>query len=162
MSVGILALSTDDQAEVRRWLRVRRLALEHCRAPRRPVWPWLLVLAFLLGYLTGARLHASGEPPVVTLQVRPQVMLQRGDVRAEVRTPRHSENRLLEIAWSSDVGTAGRTMRPLDGEDAPVLQTLDLPGTPAANYLFVATVFNALGKPRGRSEARITVPEGPR
>lgn len=162
MSVSFSALSKDDQVEVRRWLRVQRLALEHCAPPRRPVRPWLLVLAFLLGYLTGARLHASGEPPVATLLVRPQVMLQRGDVRVEVRTPRHQDNRLLEIAWSSDVGTAGRTLRPLDGEDAPVLQTLDLPGTPAANYLFIATVFNRLGKARGRAEARIHTPEGDR
>ena len=120
-------------------------------------WPWFLVVAFILGYVAGVELHA--EMPAVSLLVRPQVMLRRGDIHVEARVPRAAENRLLSIAWSSDTGTAGSTLRPLEGEDAQVLHTLWLPSQPAANYLFVATVFNTLGKPRGRTEARIHVPD---
>lgn len=126
------------------------------RPPRRR-WPWLLALGFVLGLAAGVTL-AAAEPPAVSLQVRPQLMLQRGDVRVEVRVPRHADNRMLSIAWTSDAGTAGSTMRPLEGDDAIVLHTLALASQPAANYLFVATVFNRLGKPRGRAEARIVVP----
>jgi hypothetical protein len=91
---------------------------------RRPLWPWLWVLVFVLGYLAGARAQAAD---VVALQVRPQFMIaRRGDIAVQVRVPRSAENRLLSIAWSSDVGSAGSTLRPLEGEDAQVLHTLTL------------------------------------
>jgi hypothetical protein len=147
------------EAALKRWSRIRRLTLERAEPPRRR-WPWLLLVAFALGYVAGSVLHASEAiPPAVSLQVRPLVMLQRGDIRVEVRVPRHGENRLLSIAWSSDIGTAGSTLRPLEGEDAQVLHTLALPSQPAANYLFVAAVFNDAGKLRGRAEAKVVVPE---
>lgn len=101
----------------------------------------------------------TGTEQPVSLIVRPRFMLQRGDVRVEARVSRHDSNRLLAIAWVSDVGTTGSTQRQLDGADAPVLHPLNLPGQPAANYVFVATVFNSLGKSRGRAEARIHAPE---
>lgn len=146
--------------EDRRRLRVARLSLERMARPRRPRWPWLVAaMTFVLGFLAGTHVHAA-EIPVVALQVRPQIMLQRGDIRIEARVPRDGENRLLSIAWSSDVGSEGATLRQLEGNDALVLHTLWLPSQPAANYVFVATVFNRGGKPRGRAEARVLVPEG--
>jgi hypothetical protein len=155
VSTGFAALPKDKQREV----RLARLALEHCPPPRPPRWPWVVaVLTFLLGFAAGVTLHAGTTP--VSLLVRPQLMLQRGDIRIEARVPRSAENRLLSIAWSSDTGSEGSTLRQLEGEDAAVLHTLWLPGQPPANYLFVATVFNTLGKPRGRAEARIVVPDG--
>jgi hypothetical protein len=144
-------------ATARRWARIQRLSLE--RAPRpRSRWPWFVALAFGLGVLAGTQLHA-GAPDAVTLIVRPLVMIQRGDIRIEARVPRHSANRLLAIAWTSDVGTLGSTIRQLDGEDAEVLHTLNLPSQPPSNYTFTATVVGADGKPRGRTEARIHVPD---
>lgn len=131
-------------------------------APRRiRSTAWLIAIAFLLGVLAGATLRASApdRSPVVSLRVRPQVMLQRGDVRVEVRVPRHADNRLLSIAWSSDYGTAGTTLRQLDGDDAAVLHTLNLPSQPPANYVFVAAVFGPAGALRGRDDARIVVPD---
>lgn len=134
------------------------IARPHSRPPRR-WWPALVVLAFLLGFATGVTLSAAPAPPIVSLVVRPQIMLGRGDIRIEARVPRSADNRLISIAWTSDRGSAGSTLRPLEGEDAMVLHTLWLTSQPAANYLFVATVFNQLGKPRGRAEARIVVPD---
>lgn len=116
---------------------------------------WLLPIAFGL-----ALAAAPSSPPCVTLLVRPHFLLQRGDVRIEARVPRHADNRQLTIAWDSDNGSAGATMRPLAGEDAQVLHTLNLPSQPSANYLFVATVFASSGKVRGRAEARIHSPGG--
>lgn len=114
-------------------------------------FPRLLAFAAALAFLS----PVSGQPPAVALQVRPLFLLQRGDVRVEVRVPRHAANRRLAIAWISDVGTVGSTQRVLDADDAAVLHTLDLPGTPPANYFFTATVFGSDGKPRGRADARI-------
>lgn len=131
-------------------------------APPRRWTPWLVAVAFVLGFLAGvatvhaAELGAQKKTPVVTLLVRPQVMLQRGDIRVEVRVPPHADNRALAIAWSSDHGTEGSTLRPLEGEDAATLETLTLRSQPPANYLFVATVFGAGGRARGRADARIS------
>lgn len=145
--------------EDRRRCRLARLTIERAGRPRRPHWPFVLaVLMFVLGFLAGVNVHAA-EIPVVTLQVRPHLMLQRGDMRVEVRVPRHADNRLLSIAWSSDTGSEGSTLRPLEGDDAAVLHTLDLRSQPLGSYLFVATVFNRAGKPRGRAEARVLAPE---
>jgi hypothetical protein len=83
----------------------------------------------------------------LTLLARPTFMLRRGDIRIEVRVLRHADNRRLAIAWTSDVG--------IDGQDGPVLHVLTLPSQPAANYLFVATVIDRAGKPRGRAQAQI-------
>lgn len=87
----------------------------------------------------------SGTVPVVVLQVRPIVLIGRGDIRVEARVPRHADNRLLAIAWVSDHGSAGSTQRLLEGADAPVLHTLALPSQPPANYFFTATVFGGDG-----------------
>jgi hypothetical protein len=91
----------------------------------------------------------------LTLLARPTFMLRRGDIRIEVRVLRHADNRRLAIAWTSDVGSAGATQRQIDGQDGPVLHVLTLPSQPAANYLFVATVIDRAGKPRGRAQAQI-------
>lgn len=118
------------------------------------------ILIFVLGFLAGYALRAEAlGSDVVSLIARPQIMLQRGDVRIEVRVPRHADNRLLSLAWSSDHGTDGASVRPLEGDEAAALQTFSLTSQPAANYLFVATVFGAGGRPRGHAEARIVTPD---
>lgn len=105
------------------------------------------------------RMSGETEKPRVLLLVRPQILLRRGDVRIEARVSRHADNRRLAIAWTSDVGTAGSTQRPLEGEDAQVLHTLNLPGQPPANYRFVAVVIDRTGKVCARAEAEIHVPD---
>jgi hypothetical protein len=114
----------------------------------------LLPFAFLMALAV-----APPEQPRVSLLVRPTFMIARGDIRIEARVPRDADNRQLTIAWDSDGGSVGNTMRPLEGEGAPVLHTLNLPSQIPANYRFVATLFNQVGKVRGRAEARIHVPE---
>lgn len=127
--------------------------------PRRS-WTWAVVLvAFLVGVLAGAELFAAEKTPAVDIRVRPQVMLQRGDIRVEVRVARATDNRVLAITWDSLGGSAGSTQRPLDGDNAEVLHTLDLRSQPAAHYRFVATVYTRLGKVAGSAQADILVPD---
>lgn len=114
---------------------------------------WILPFAFLMA------LAAAPAPRPVSLIVRPAFMIARGDIRVEVRVPRDADNRQLTIAWDSDGGSVGNTARALEGEDAAVLHTLNLPSQIPANYRFVATLFNRAGKVRDRAEARIRVPE---
>jgi hypothetical protein len=102
----------------------------------------------------------TAGPSAVELRVRPQIMLQRGHIRAEIRVPPHPENRRLDLQWDSDIGSRGRTMPQLDGADAPTLHVLELPGQPAANYVFTATVIGRDGRPRAVIDARIHHPEG--
>jgi hypothetical protein len=172
----------------RRRARLYRLSVERQAAPRRRRWAWVLIaLAFGLGYATralaaqpvegalgrfplpeiigmrgaksGAKSEAAVQKSQLTLLVRPQLMLQRGDIRLEARVPRHADNRRLAIAWTSDVGSAGATQRQIDGEDGPVLHVLMLSSQPPANYLFVATVIDRAGKACARAEASIHAPE---
>jgi hypothetical protein len=95
----------------------------------------------------------------VDVKVRPQIMIGRGDVRAEVRVERNAANRLLVLAWSSDRGIEGQSRWPLEGEDAAVLYVRELPSVPPAHYIFVASVFDAQGKLRAHADARIVTPD---
>lgn len=115
---------------------------------------WILAIA---GAVSAA---APSALPPLSLKVQPTFMVaRRGDIRVEARIPRSAENRQLSIAWSSDVGSAGSTQHQIDGEDDAVLHTLNLPSQPAANYLFVAALYDRAGKLRSRQEARIHTPE---
>ncbi|HXO85219.1 MAG TPA: hypothetical protein VN803_06815 [Gemmatimonadales bacterium] len=125
---------------------------------RRRRWPRLIAIAMAGAAIAAAAVTLAAAEPVA-LQVRPRVMLQRGDIRIEARVPRDVRNQILAIAWSSDVGSAGVTQRPLEGEDAPVLHVLELRSQPAANYRFVATVYDRAGKIRGRTEATVQIPD---
>jgi hypothetical protein len=124
---------------------------------------WLLVMAASIALAASPSTMPAPsitDPPRLVLKVWPSVMLtRREDIRVEARVPRNPENRLLAIAWVSDVGSQGSTLRKLEGDDALVLHTLWLRTQPAANYVFRATVFNRLGQPRARAEARIRVPD---
>lgn len=133
------------------------------RPARVAVPAWVIVAIFLLGLLLGVGVgFAAAAPAPVALVVRPQILLQRSDVRVEARVPADARNRLLAIAWTSDVGTECSTQRAIAGEDGPVLHVLTLMSQPAANYLFVATLFDAGGHPRGSAQARILAPDSTR
>lgn len=105
----------------------------------------------------GDRSDAIEKP--ITVTVRPQIMLRRGDIRVEVRIPQDVDNRLLVIAWDSVGGSVGETRRQLDGEDAPVLHVLELRDQPAARYVFVTAIYGQRGELRGRATADIHVPD---
>lgn len=111
----------------------------------------------------GDHSDATEPPPAaVVLTVRPLIMQTRSNIHIEARVPPHAENSLLTIAWTSDSGSTGETTRQLEGEDAPLLHTRDLPSQPPANYVFLATVFNRVGKIRGQAQAAILMPDGAR
>jgi hypothetical protein len=124
------------------------------RRDRRALRFWIAVVAFLLGTLFGAQLHGES---CLTLQVRPQVMLPmtRRDITVEVRIPRHAHHRKFAIAWTSDVGTEGSTVRDLEGEASAVLQPLLLRDQPAGHYWFTAAVFDDTGRRVGQQSAEI-------
>lgn len=160
-------LSAESQADAQaRWDRLRRLSLEPAerptwarerrRQPRR-FWPIVLaLLTFLAGVFVGAKAYGAERVSVTT---QPHIMIRRGDIRVDARVEHNAENRLLSIAWTSDVGSTGSTLRELAGEDAPLVTTLWLRDQPAAHYLFVATLINKLGKIAGRAETEILVPD---
>jgi hypothetical protein len=129
----------------------------------RDVRATLLIVLATCAAAAATAATAMGPAPaglaVVTATARPAILITRGDVRVEARVRPDADNRVLTIAWSSDTGTAGQTVRPLDGDDGPVLHELLLPATPAANYLFVASVFDKDGHLRGRAEAKILAPD---
>jgi hypothetical protein len=127
---------------------------------RAPSVLWFVVLvAFFLGFMLGTTAHASAADSCIRLQVRPQMMLQRGDIRIEARIPRHVDHRAYALSWTSDVGTEGGTRRQLEGEESSVLQTHWLKDYPPAHYLFTSAVYDQAGKIVGRDQAEILTPE---
>lgn len=98
------------------------------------------------------------EKPIA-ITVRPQIMLNRGDIRVEVRIPRDVDNRRLVIAWDSVGGTVGEHQEQLEGDDAPVLHVLALRDQPPAHYMFLAMLYGQRGELRGRVQADIITPD---
>jgi hypothetical protein len=112
----------------------------------------LLTLIYLLGLVTG---HALAADRCVRLQVRPQVLLVRGDVDVEVHVGRHGDHRWLQIVWESDTGPSGGREIPLEGEAARPLFQWRERRWPAANYIFQATVLNAAHEVIARSDRQM-------
>ncbi len=116
---------------------------------------WLLVLAFLLGWIAG-ELHAEEYsrstsfevPPVrcVHLHLRPQVLISLGDVDVQVRVARHADHRALVVSWDSDRGFAGSRTFDLAGDHDRALFQWWNRDQPAAHYVYEARVFNAAGR----------------
>lgn len=102
-------------------------------------------------------MSATSDLKRLALLVRPQIMIARNDIHVEVRIARHTDNRLLVVAW--DGGSAGQFREQLDGDGDTILHERWLRSQPPANYLFVASLFAETGKIIAREEARIRVPE---
>lgn len=114
-------------------------------------------LYLALWLLGGDRYDAIEKP--VSIIVRPQIMISRGDIRVEVRVPHDADNRHLVINWDSIGGSVGETQRQLDGDDAPVLHVLELHAQPPAHYHFFAYLYGQRGELRGRADAEIHTPD---
>lgn len=141
-------------------LRDYRAAVAISTTPA-PRWPWLVLLAFLLGLLCGAR-AASAAEPCVRLQVRPRILLFRGDVDVQARVARHVDHRRLLVAWDSDQGAAGSRLFSLEGDHDRVLFQWWNRDQPPAHYAFEARVYDDHGKQVGFDRAEIqTASEGP-
>jgi hypothetical protein len=96
--------------------------------------------------------------PLVTIAVRPTIMVNRGDIVVTVRVPADEQNSGLVIAWTSDAGSAGTSFKKVDGENGPVLFSMELPSQQPANYVFSATLFDLRSKIRAHAEQRIYTP----
>jgi hypothetical protein len=152
----IPATSDDELRDARRrWERAVRLSV-HTYPPRgrRRRWPWLVVIALVLGLLLWiATLEAAD---CVRLQVRPQLLLRSGHVDVEAHVARHADHRALVIVWNSDVGAAGSRSFELEGSDRDAAlvwwQNRD---QPAGHYVFDARVTDAGGRTLGSSRAEI-------
>jgi hypothetical protein len=123
------------------------------RASRSWPWPFLVVVAFLVGWVFGA--HTQAAEPCVQLQVRPQILLFRGDVDVQARVARHVDHRTLNVAWDSDAGAGGSRTFGLEGDRDQALFQWWNRAQPAANYVFEARVYDAGGRQVGFDRAQI-------
>lgn len=100
--------------------------------------PWLFGLA-----LSTATLTAAGDP--VSIRVNPSVSVAPAMLAIRVNVVPQPENRALEIVVdSSDFYRLSRVQ--LDGDRAPMVNTLKIDSVPAGDYEVTATVIGADGK----------------
>ena len=112
-----------------------------------------LLLAILLA---GSTLSAT--PARVSLEIRPRIMLSKGDIRVEAHVAPNAANRYLVIAWDSDAAV-GSSLFQLDGADAAVIQTLYMRDQAPVHYLFEARLYGSGDKLLARAEGEIHVPD---
>lgn len=120
----------------------------------------LTVLAILLCAALEEAYAKKLEKPALTLAVRPLVMIERGLITAEIRVAASERNRAVVLSWTSDEGSAGSTVKGIDGEDGPVLFRIELPAQPPANYEFTATLFGEQSKRLASATAIVRTPDG--
>lgn len=122
---------------------------------RRAVAWWLLILAFVLGFLFGSVTRAES---CVRLIVRPRVMLEPTTIRIEARVAKHADHRAYRLDWDSDTGSTGSSTRPLSGDAGAELLTLQLPDQPPGHYEFLARIFDQAGHVTGSDRAFVDAP----
>ena len=113
---------------------------------------WLFGLA-----LSTATLAAEGDP--VTLRVNPTISVAPTMLAIRVNVVPQPGNRALELVVdSSDFYRLSRVQ--LDGDRAPIVNTLKIPSVPAGAYEVTATVISADGKrsPMARAHAEVMGP----
>ena len=99
---------------------------------------WLFGLA-----LSTATLGAAGDP--VSIHVNPTVSVAPTTLAIRVSVAPQAENRALEIVIdSSDFYRSSRVQ--LDGERAPITNTMKIDGVPAGVYEVTATLIGSDGK----------------
>ena len=99
---------------------------------------WLFGLAF-----STATIVAAGEP--VSIRVNPSVSVAPTMLAIRVAVAPQSQNRALEIVVdSSDFYRSSRVQ--LEGDRAPVINTLKIDSVPAGTYEVTATVIGADGR----------------
>ena len=99
---------------------------------------WLFGLA-----LSTATLGAAGDP--VSIRVNPSVSIAPTMLAISVRVAPQAENRALEVVVDS--GDFYRLSRvQLEGDRAPVVNTMRVVSVPAGEYEVTATVIGADGK----------------
>jgi hypothetical protein len=119
------------------------------------MWKVLLILAVIIAC---AALEAWAEDAIL-VKVNPMVILQRSDVRIEVRVKPDKRNRWLVVQWDSAEGGGGASRRQLEGEDSEVVFVFWAKELVPANYAVTATTYDVSGKQVATGFGRITSPE---
>ena len=110
----------------------------------------------LLLLLTAATTTLVGAGQPVSIQVNPAVSFAPSTLGIRVRVPPQSENRALEIVVDSDDYYRMSRVQ-LEGDRAPTVNTLTIPGVPAGGYEVTATVIGADGHSRALARAHVEV-----
>jgi hypothetical protein len=113
---------------------------------------WALGLA-----LATATVAATGES--VSVRVTPTVAVAPTMLAITVNVARQPENRELEIVVDSG-GFYRMSRVPLDGEHAPLVNTLKIPSVPAGEYEVIATVISTNGRRPMTARAHVEVMPG--
>jgi hypothetical protein len=148
--ISIRAVGWSAQDSARAWQRLARLSVESHRKPRQR-WPWLVAIAFVLGFFAGAKVHAS-EPAVKFIHPRAPIALAPPTgtvIPVQLRIEPNAANRAYAITWCN--GTHGHT---LDGADDAAIQPLERPlsvRVGPGDCEFVASVFGPGGALRART-----------
>ena len=111
--------------------------------------PWIFGLA-----LSTAALGAAGDP--VSVRVNPTVSVAPTVLAIRVNVVPQSENRALEIVVDSDDFYRLSRVQ-LDGDRAPLVNTLTIGSVPAGDYEVTATVIESNGKRGSMARAHAEV-----
>lgn len=134
-------------------------AVAFAPTPRVPSgWVVLVCLAFLIGLVLGTQVHAA-EASCVRLQLRPQFLLQRGDVDVQARVAHHADHRALVVSWDSDTGAGGSRSFDLEGEGDRALFQWVNHDQPPGHYVVDARVFDGGGHQVGHDRREIRTAE---
>jgi hypothetical protein len=110
---------------------------------------WLFGLA-----LSAATLGAAGDP--VSVRVNPTVSVAPTVLAIRVRVVPQPENRALEIVVDSENFYRSSRVE-LDGDRAPIVNTLRIGSVPAGEYEVTATVIGSDGKRGSMARAQAEV-----
>jgi hypothetical protein len=149
------------QGEAGEGLRDYMPASTAARRRPRARWPWLVLIAFLLGVATGAKAFAA-EPAVRFIQPRTPFVLAglTGTlIPVQIRIEPDAANRAYAITWCD-----GASSRSLDGADAAPIQPEEKPlevRVGPGDCEFVASVLGAGGALRARTSFVMHICGGP-
>jgi hypothetical protein len=110
---------------------------------------WLLGLA-----LSATTLGAAGNP--VSIRVNPSVSIAPTMLAISVRVAPQAENRALEVVVDSDDFYRLSRVQ-LDGDRAPVVNSMKIDSVPAGDYEVTAAVIGADGKRAALARAHVEV-----
>jgi hypothetical protein len=110
---------------------------------------WLFGLA-----LSTATLGAAGDP--VSIRVNPSVAIAPTMLAISVRVVPQAGNRALEVVVDSDDFYRLSRMQ-LEGDRAPIVNSMKIDSVPAGDYEVTATVIGADGKRGNAARAHVEV-----
>ena len=115
---------------------------------------WSRLWLFGLALSTAPTLGAAGDP--VSIRVNPTVSVAPTVLAIRVNVVPQPENRALEIVVDSDDFYRSSRVE-LDGDRAPIVNTLRIGSVPAGEYEVTATVIGSDGKRGSMARAHAEV-----